>query len=421
MSAVAGRIAFADRAKQRAWKLCATKLQVVALVWHGILSAPALAAALDFDLGGDARYYQFVQVGSASADRRDSELGILRLKGTSEPIDEVATEAHAVVSLQSPASTLSTTLASGTTRRYLDLQHTEGSGDDFSATFELDRLNLTWERPQFRFTVGRQAITWGVTYFWPVLDLFAPFAPQRIDREYKPGVDALRLTIPIAAFSQLEIAAAGQGQSLQRDGSVGALLRVHLGGADVGGMLGRFHHDTVAGAFVTADVMGSGVRAEAAYTDSGDPYDATIDRAQFWRVGFAVDRQLTEDLHLNGELAWNQFGSGHVHDYLLIAQADRVSRGEVTALARYYAGASLSWQAHPLLTMTGSGLWNIDDGSILLLPYAEASLADNLTAVLGGAFGIGPGLRDGPFGVQIPRSEYGSAAQTLYAALRFYF
>ena len=386
-----------------------------------LLSSAPCAAVAAWSLGGDARYYQFVQFDEPSGDRRDSELGVFRLKGGATFADEVTAEAHGVVELQSPATTLSTTIASGTTRRYFGLQRSEGSGDDLLATMEMDRLNLTWERPQFRFTVGRQAITWGVSYFWPVLDLFAPFAPQRIDREYKPGIDALRLTIPVADFSQLELVAAGQGTSLQRDGSVGALLRVHLGAADVGLMLGRFHHDTVAGGFVTADVMGSGVRAEVAHTDAGDSYDESLGRDRFWRLSAGFDRQLTPTLNLTTEVTWNEFGTGHVHDYLFIALADRVSRGEVTSLAQHYAGASLAWQAHPLLTVTASGLWNIDDGSVLAQPYAEWSLADSVAITFGGAFGIGPGPRPGPFGLALPRSEYGSIPQLLYAALRFYF
>jgi len=385
--------------------------------------ARGVAGAADWgaDLGGDVRYYQFVQVDSPVRDRRDSELGILRAKAKLGFGEELTSETHAVISLVSPASTLTSTLASGTTRRFLKLQHTETSGDDLLATFELDRLNLTWERGGLRVTAGRQAITWGVNYFWPVLDLFAPFAPQRIDREYKPGVDAVRATVAVGEYSQLEIAAAGQGTSAQRDGSLGALLRIHVGAADLGLMLGRFHHDTVAGAFVTADIGGNGVRAEAAYTDSGDPADRRIDRASFWRIGGGIDRQLTSTLHLTTELTWNGFGSQHVRDYPFIALSDRYQRGEVTALAQYYAGASLAWQAHPLLTLTGSGLWNIDDGSILALPYAEWSVSDNVSAVFGGAFGIGPGLRRTVFDIELPRSEYGSASQSLYAALKVYF
>jgi len=57
----------------------------------------------------------------------------------------------------------------------------------------------------------------------------APFLPERIDREYKPGV-------------------------------------INLGAADVGGMAGWFHEDIVAGVFVTASVLGTGLRAEVAFT-----------------------------------------------------------------------------------------------------------------------------------------------------------
>jgi hypothetical protein len=377
----------------------------------------ALPAAGQWQLGGDARYYQFVRVDEAQHTRREAELGIFRLKLAGQLSDEVTADAHGVASLTSPATTIATSIASGTTRRLVELQHTARAGDDFQALLEIDRLSVTWERPSFRLVVGRQAITWGVNYFWPALDLFAPFSPERIDREYKPGVDALRLTLPVGEFSQLEVVAAGQGNSLRDDGSVGGLARVHLGAADVGCMAGRFHGDTVAGGFLTADVRGTGVRGEVAFTDSGDSFDAVIHREHFWRASAGIDRQLTATLEVTAELAWNGFGVSRASAYPLVAATDRVRRGEVNALGQHYAGASLSWQAHPLLSLVGAGLANLDDGSVLLLPHADWSLSDSLSAVFGGAFSIGSGLRaDGT-----PATEYGAAPQALYAAIKVYF
>jgi hypothetical protein len=245
----------------------------------------------------------------------------------------------------------------------------------------------------------------------------AACAPQRIDREYKPGVDALRLTVPLSPLSEVELVAAGQGPSVERDGSVGVLGRFHLGPADAGAMLGRFHRDTVVGAFVTADAVGTGLRAEVGFTESGEPADARIGRARFGRAGLGLDRQLTPALALTAELAWNGFGVPDPARYPTIAAADRVQRGEVTALGRYFLGASLAWQAHPLVSVTATALVSLDDGSALLLPFADVSLADNLSLLVGAIVGLGPGPRaDGR-----PASEYGGVPQTLYAALRAYF
>jgi hypothetical protein len=308
-------------------------------------------------------------------------------------------------------------IATGTTRRFFRLEHTATADDDLEALLELDRLNVGWDRQELRVLAGRQAITWGVNFFWPALDLFAPFPPERIDREYKPGVDALRLILPVGRLSQVEVVAAVQGRDLQDDGSLAALGRVHLGPADVGIMAGHFHGDTVAGGFVTANVAGTGVRGELAFTDSPRAFDAAIDREQFWRASVGIDRQLTPTLALMAELAWNGFGAADPGDYPLVASADRVRRGEVNSLGRYYAGGTLTWQAHPLVVVAGTALINLGDGSALLLPHADWSLSDTLVLVFGAVFGAGAG--EGAAGQ--PRSEYGGAPAVVYGAVKLYF
>jgi len=89
----------------------------------------------------------------------------------------------------------------------------------------------------------------------------------------------------------------------------------------------------------------------------------------------------------------------------------------VNALGRYYLGGSLSWQAHPLVTLAGSALVNLGDGSALLLPHGEWSLSDSVSVVFGGVFGVGPGVR----GDGRPGSEYGGAPATIYGAVKLYF
>ena len=379
-----------------------------------LLALPA--AAESWKLGGDARYYQFFQEDDPASQRRDAELAILRLKVEGRPLNEVAIEVHGIGQLTSPPSAPSTSIATGTTTQFLDLSHVPLDRGDLQVMIEVDRLNLAWDQPDFRLVVGRQAITWGVNFFWPVLDLFAPFPPQRIDREYKPGVDAVRLTLPLGSLSEVEVIGAGQGSSLREDGSVGALVRLHLGAADIGLMAGWFHGDRVAGGFVTANLRGTGLRAEAAFTESGESPDE-IGREQFWRASAGLDRQLTPSLSLTAEVAWSGFGASDSRDYPFVAASDRVQRGEVTSLGRSHAGTSLAWQAHPLLSLTGSLLLNLGDGSALLLPHGDWSLSDNVAVVFGAIFGLGPGLRsDGT-----PGSEYGPAPQTLYAAIKAYF
>jgi hypothetical protein len=280
-----------------------------------------------------------------------------------------------------------------------------------------DRLNIRFDHSRFQIVLGRQALTWGVSYFWPALDLFAPFTPEQIDREYKAGIDAVRVIIPLGSLSEVEFLGAVLGPSFHDDASFGALLRWNVGSADIGFMAGSFHQDTVVGGFVTANVLGTGVRGEIAWTDSGDPTDVLRERRRFWRGSVGVDRQLTPSLNLVSELAWNGYGTSETRLYPLWLISDRVLRGEVNGLARLYAGLTLTWLAHPLFTVSGTSLINWDDGSVMLVPNLLWSLGDNTDAILGGQFGFGEGLQNS----LIPQSEYGSVPDSLFGSVRFYF
>jgi hypothetical protein len=116
-------------------------------------------------------------------------------------------------------------------------------------------------------------------------------------------------------------------------------------------------------------------------------------------------------------LAWNGFGTTRPDECPRIASADRVRRGEVNALGRYYFGGSVSWQVHPLLMLTGAALVNLGAGSALLLPHADWSLSDSTRLVFGGTFGIGASAR----GDGRPGSESGGAPPAIYGAIKVYF
>lgn len=366
---------------------------------------------------GDARFFQFVSFGEVAGERGHAELGISRLKVVIDWTDALRFEAHGVLQITSPATDHALSIASGATRRFFDLDYAFTLGKDSRGLIELDRLNLRWERSAFRLVIGRQTMTWGVNYFWPVLDLFAPFAPERVDREYKPGIDALRVTMPVGDFSEVEVAAAGQGRRFPEDFSLGSLGRFHVGGADLGYMGGRFHTDHVIGGFLTTDLLGMGVRAEAAFTESGDPRDAEIDRDRFVRASAGFDRLLAATLTLTAEAHYNGFGAKAPDGYERVAMSDRVSRGEIPSLGRYYTGVSLAWQAHPLLMVSGVGLTNWGDRSVLLQTTGEWSATQNIVIQAGGILGFGAGL--GPEG-QVG-SEYGFVPSTLWGAFKVYF
>ncbi|NNG16337.1 MAG: hypothetical protein HKM89_07645, partial [Gemmatimonadales bacterium] len=59
-----------------------------------------------------------------------------------------------------------------------------------------DRLNATWAPDDWlEITAGRQTISWATTLILGPADPFIPFDPSDPFREYRAGVDALRLQI----------------------------------------------------------------------------------------------------------------------------------------------------------------------------------------------------------------------------------
>ena len=203
------------------------------------------------------------------------------------------------------------------------------------------------------------------------------------------------------------------------DWSYGALGRFHLRGTDIGFMLGNFYRDEVAGAFVTGDVRGFGLRGELLYTDVAEEWLGLPGEtsSSFLRATAGVDRLLSPRASLVIELSWNGYGGETPADYLQVAASDRVGRGEITSLGREYSGISISYQAGPLWSVAGALLTNWGDGSTLLQPSIVWSLSDNASALFGAFVGFGDDVDDSG----LPGSEYGAVPVTLWGAIKTYF
>ena len=405
-----------DRKRSREWQRSLWGLLLPVL----FALTPDLPAQ-SFNWGGSVRAYQFFRVEDLPETpfnlRRDTEFGSFRFTLTTKFHPRVKWETHAVLDFLSPRLSGAGSLVAGENAAYLPLEHEFSDSTSYTLLGRFDRLNLQLDFDSVRVVVGRQAISWGVTYFWPAIDLFSSFAPQRIDRDFKEGVDAIRVTVPLGKYSEVEVIGAGLGSSLSDDGAAAAQARIYLGRLDIGLIAGKFHRDTVAGAFFTAGVRGIAYRGEVAWTLSGDPHDRRLDRRQFWRASFGIDRQLSPEVTATLEFSYNGYGVGSPSQYRLLAQSDRVQRGEVSALGTYYTGMAVSWQIHPLWTMTQTVLVNWQDPSVFWIPALQWSTSDNSTLLFAAQSGFGGGLNPD----LSLRSEYGPVPTTLFAAVKWYF
>ena len=79
------------------------------------------------------------------------------------------------------------------------------------------------------------------------------------------------------------------------------------------------------------------------------------------------------------ELYYNGLSDNDYADQLLDpAVSDRLDRGELFALGRWYASANVNLEIHPLVNTYITPIINLHDGSGILLPRVVYDFSDNI-------------------------------------------
>jgi len=126
-----------------------------------------------------------------------------------------------------------------------------------------DRLNVTYEKDQWKLQLGRQRINWGQTFVWNPNDIFNTYSFFDFDYPERPGCDAFRATFYGSATSSSELAV-----SLSHNSTATAALlhRWNRNNVDyqlIAGLLAE--NDIVIGGAMTSDFSGLNIRSEASY------------------------------------------------------------------------------------------------------------------------------------------------------------
>jgi len=104
-----------------------------------------------------------------------------------------------------PAAVLESPPVIDDNRRLLDLTRIVAQNRRHILYHRLDRLNLTLTRPWGMIRLGRQALTWGNGMVFHPMDLFNPFAPTAIAKDYKTGDDMAMAQVAIGSTGDLQI------------------------------------------------------------------------------------------------------------------------------------------------------------------------------------------------------------------------
>ena len=300
---------------------------------------------------------------SGDATPRDQVSADLRVTGAGRRggVDfEVAAEFEAVYDTAGQAF--------GADRRLLDLGQQQSLGADTGSSERLDRLWFGADLGAWRLTVGRQAASFGGGLVFQPMDLFNPFSPVEIDRDFKTGDDMLVLTRPFddgTEVSGFMVARRGNGSGLDADAGSGALrYRGFVGALSAELMLGVHLADPLAAISLSGPVGTALWRADLV----AQQVDGTTRLSGVANLDWSFVAA-GHNVYVFAEYYHNGFGLQHPSLAGLQAKPDlrrRVKRGEVFVLGRDYLalGASLEW--HPLVTQSLLIVHEFADASHLL-------------------------------------------------------
>jgi hypothetical protein len=267
--------------------------------------------------------------------------------------------------------------------RFLNLTDSLHEGQRSVIYHRLDRAFLSFSPAWGEIRIGRQAVTWGHGFTFNPMDLFNPFAPTDLERDYKTGDDLILVHFPVkevdvdliyAAHRDPDTDQAGMDQS-----SLGVKLHTNLGGLDTDVMVARHYKDMVAGIGTAGNLKEAAFRLDI----TGTRLDQNSRGRSFYISGVAnIDYSwvwFNRNWYGYVELYYNGLSDNDYSQELLDpAVSNRLDRGELFALGRWYASANVNLEIHPLVNAYLTPIVNLHDGSGMLLPRVVYDFSDNI-------------------------------------------
>lgn len=298
--------------------------------------------------------------------------------------------------------------------RLVDLDTELVSEPGLRVWHDVDRVSLSVFTGPVDITVGRQAITWGVSGIFPVADLWARFSPFELDTEEKPGIDAVRaLFYPVDG---LEMDAVLAHRGAREHLSAGLRGTYGLPWADVWAGAGKFWREAMAMGGITVLLDDAKLRAEVVL-----PWDLDDAAAQDPRATVGVD-WIGGTVVATAEYHFNGIGAPDTEGYTRVLEDPRLARGETYYLGRHYLGGMISWspdeENRAALALTA--LANLGDGSLALTPVAAYDLGQATRLSLGGLLSVGHTPRFDTF-PPVLGSEFGTYGSLVFAGISVFF
>jgi hypothetical protein len=298
----------------------------------------------------------------------------------------------------------------------------------FQHRHELDRALVALHLPFLELTVGRQALGLGRGLLFSAIDVFAPFAPNEVDREWRRGVDAVHAELRVPELSVLSAdvyAIFGRVDDAGlRSFSLLGRIRALVGELDAEVIAGSRDGEAMAGGSISANVGDAELHGElAVFGTDGAGIDGgflgTRGVVAKGLVGGSYTIDVWRGVRVALEYHYSGFGIEDVRaDPSILFDArfqSRLLRGDSQLLGRHALALVLSSELSDEVSGAVSWLQSPVDGSGIVSTSFTWTQSDNLTLVLNALVPWGTPPSGG-----VPRSEWGSAPITVLLQARLY-
>ena len=303
----------------------------------------------------------------------------------------------------------------------LDWEITET--DTFHYRHEIDRALVAMHPEWGQVIIGRQGIGLGRGTIFSAVDIFAPFSPLEVDREWRRGVDAFRIERNISSTSSVELIGAF-GKTWEQSTLIGR-ARGYVGDIDGEILFGKKAEDTMLAGDISASVIDAEVHSELAFfhTPERQPESGLLcNRHEVVKfvLGESYTFNIGNGLTWLNEYHYSGFGLKDIEDVTSQLQNDdfleRIVRGDTQILGRQAIASQLSYPFRIDLNGSLLILQSPQDGSGIISPNINWDFSQN-SSLVGSIFV--------PWGDKpssgILKSEYGGTPLSLFLQLRSYF
>jgi len=275
----------------------------------------------------------------------------------------------------------------------------------------LDRASVTARLSFADVIVGRQAIAWGSARVVNPTGVIAPFTYGELDTEDRPGVDVVRVRVPIGALSEVDA-----GYVFGRDFAVDRsafFVRGQFNAAetDVSPLLVHFREQLLVGIDVAR-----GIGSVGAWIEGARVFTMGRDASDYFRVSTGMDYSFGGETYGFIEYHFNGAGVRDHEDYLVNLDRPAYRDAAVYLMGTYYFALGATHQLTPLVASSGQFLANITDSSFFFSPAVEYNIAQDFYLSAGAFIGIG----DRPQGEHF-QSEFGGYSNILFFSFRIYY